>query len=87
METLSLWQRFILISNHSGLGYLFDQPNLNFRQARWLVTLSEFDFEIKYIKGKENRVAGALGRRVKLNHISIVSSSGTYLEEFILHVG
>jgi len=42
--------------DHSGLRYLFDQPNLNARQARRLATISEFDFEIKYIKGKENRV-------------------------------
>jgi len=45
-----------------GLRYLFDQPNLNARQARWLATISEFDFEIRYIKGKENKVADALSR-------------------------
>ena len=37
------------MSDHSGLRYLFDQPNLNGRQARWLATISEFDFEIRYI--------------------------------------
>jgi hypothetical protein len=35
---------------------MFDQPKLNARQARWMDLLSEFDFEIKHIKGKENRV-------------------------------
>lgn len=44
--------------------YLFDQPNLNARKARWLGTLSEFDFEIRYIKGKENKIADALSRIV-----------------------
>ena len=39
-------------SYHSGLRYSFDQPNLNVRQARWLATLGEFDFEIRNIKGK-----------------------------------
>ena len=49
---LAKW--FVLMSNHSGLRYLFDQPNLNAMQARWLANLSEFEFKIRYIKGKEN---------------------------------
>jgi hypothetical protein len=44
--------------------YLFNQPDLNARKARWLAFLSEFDFEVKHIKGKENKVADALSRRV-----------------------
>ena len=50
-------KRFELRIDHCGLKYLFDQPTLNARQARWLEFLCEFDFEIKHIKGKENRVA------------------------------
>lgn len=41
--------------------------------------LSEFDFEIKYIKGKEKRVADALSRRVQVNHTGTMSSYGKYL--------
>lgn len=48
------------MSDHSGLRYLFDQPNLHARKARWLAMINEFDFEIGYIKGKENRVTDAL---------------------------
>ena len=47
-----LGRRFVLMSDQSGLRYLFDQMNLNFRQARCLGTLSELDFEIRSIKGK-----------------------------------
>jgi len=70
IHALKMWRqyllgrRFIIVIDQSGLRYLFDQPNLNTRQARWLATLSEFDFEIKYIKGKENRVVDALSKRV-----------------------
>ena len=59
-----LGRRFVLMSDHSGLKYLFHQLNLNSRKPRWLATISEFDFEINYIKGKEKRVADALSRRV-----------------------
>ena len=38
---------------------------LNARQARWLEFLCEFDFEIKNIKGKENKVADALSMKVQ----------------------
>ena len=53
IHALKMWRhyllgrRFISMSDHSGLRYLFDQSNLNFGQARWLATLSEFDFRIK----------------------------------------
>ena len=44
------------MTNNKGLKYLLDQPNLNARQARWLAFLSEYDFAIQHIKGKENKV-------------------------------
>jgi len=34
------------MSDHNGLRYLFDQININSRQAIWLATVTEFDFEI-----------------------------------------
>jgi hypothetical protein len=36
-------KRFELRIDHNGLKYLFDQPNLNARQSRWLEFLSEYD--------------------------------------------
>jgi hypothetical protein len=44
--------RFKLKINHFGMKNLFGQPTLNARQTRWLEFLSEYDFEIKHIKGK-----------------------------------
>lgn len=79
-----LGRKFILMSDNSGLRYLFDQPNLNTRQAKWLATLSEFDFKIRYIKGKENRVVDALSRRVQVNHIATMSYLQIELQEWIL---
>ena len=71
--------RLLLKSDHSGLRYLFDQSNLNARQAIWLATISEFEFEIRYIKGKEKKVTDALNMHIQVNHITTMSSYGTYL--------
>jgi hypothetical protein len=57
-------KKFLLLTDNSGVKYMFNQPDLNARQARWLAFLSEFDFEVRHIKGKENKVADALRRRV-----------------------
>ena len=52
------------MTDNSGVKYLFCQSELNARQAIWLAFLSEFDFEVRHIKGKENKVVDALSRRV-----------------------
>ena len=43
--------------------------------------LSEYDFEIQHIKGKENKVVDALSRNAKLNFIAAINTYKTYLEE------
>jgi hypothetical protein len=58
---------------HCGLKYLFDQPRLNARQARRKALINDFDFEIKHIKGKENKVADALSRSVHDIHLATSS--------------
>ena len=60
---------------------MFDQQNLNSRQARWLAFLRGYDFEIKNIKGKENKVADAQSRNVVTNSIAAISSYKTDLED------
>jgi hypothetical protein len=71
------------MSDNISLKYLFDQQNLNARQARWLAFLSEYDFEIKHIKGKENKVADALSRHANLVYMTASSSYETDLEDKI----
>ena len=87
VHALKMWRhyllgrRFVLMTDHGGLRYLFDQPKLNVRQARWMALFSEFDFEIKHIKGKENRVVGALSGSMKVIHLEYVSASESYIKE------
>ena len=45
--------------------------------------LSEFYFEIKHIKGKENRVVDALSRSVKMIHLAAVRTYETNVKERI----
>ena len=62
------------MTDNKGLNYLLDHPNLNARQARWLAFLSEYDFEIQHIKGKENKFADALSRNARLNFAAYIST-------------
>ena len=48
------------------LKHLFNQQNLNAIKARWLSFLSEYDFEIKHIKRKEDKVEDSLNRHANL---------------------
>jgi hypothetical protein len=58
VHALKMWRHyllgrtFVLMTEHSGMRYFFDQPKLNVRQARWMALLSEFYFEINHINGK-----------------------------------
>ena len=52
---------------------MFDQKTLNARQAGWLALLSEYDFEIRHIKGKENIVEDALSRQQHELHTIVIS--------------
>jgi len=76
-------RKFVLMSDNISLKYLFDQQNINARQARCLAFLSEYKFEIKHIKGKENKVADALSRHANQLYMVAYSSYETYLEEQI----
>ena len=67
------------MSDNISTKYLFDQQNLNAHQARWLAFLSKYDFEIKHIKGKENKVADALIQNVNLIFSTIICTYKTDL--------
>ena len=79
VHALKMWRHYFmgrifgLRTDHCGLKYLFDQPTLNARQARWLEFLCEFYFEIKHIKGRENKVADALNKKVQKMHVASLS--------------
>ena len=80
-------KRFELRIDHNGLKYLFDQPTLNARQRRWLEFLREYEFDIKYIKGKEKKVVDALRKRVHELHATTISMCQSYLKDGFVEAG
>jgi hypothetical protein len=79
-------RRFKLRTYHNGLKYLFDQLTLNARQSRWLDFLCEYDFDMKHIKGKKNKVVDALNRKVHDLHTSSISMYMNDIKGRILEV-
>jgi hypothetical protein len=77
-------KRFELRTDDHVLKYLFGQPTLNVRKIRWLEFLSEFDFDIQHIKGKENKVADAVSRRVHELHATTINMYQSDLKDIIL---
>ena len=46
--------------------------------------LCEYDFDIKHIKGKENKVVDALSRKMHVIHVAAISTSTSYLKDKII---
>lgn len=55
-------RHFMVNSDHKPLIYLYNLKNPSSRLSRLRLDLEEYDFEIQYIKGKDNVIADALSR-------------------------
>ena len=56
--------QFEIWMDHKNLEYFMKAQKLNWRQARWSLYLSRFDFALKYVAGKSMERADSLSRRV-----------------------
>jgi hypothetical protein len=70
---------FELRTYHCAIKYLFGHPRLNAKQRRWLEFLSEYDFDINHIRGKENKVVNTLSRRMHEMHDTTIIIYKFYL--------
>ena len=59
-------RRFVVRTDHFSLRYFNTQKRLSERQARWRDELVQFDFEVAYEPGVNNRAADGLSRRPDL---------------------
>ena len=62
---LLLDKKFTLMTDHANLMYLkgYSDPKV----LRWMLALQEYDFEVKHIKGSDNKVADAFSRLCVVN--------------------
>jgi hypothetical protein len=65
--------RFVVKSDHNSLKYLLEQKDLNERQQKWVSIIQAYDFDIEFVKGKNNVVANALSRRPSIYAMTGVS--------------
>jgi hypothetical protein len=65
--------RFVVKSDHNSLKYLLEQKDLNERQQKWVSRIQAYDFDIEFVKGKNNVVVDALSRRPSIFSMSGVS--------------
>ena len=56
--------RFRVRTNHNSLKFFLEQKQLQERQQKWISKIQAYDFDIEYVKGKNNVVADALSRRL-----------------------
>lgn len=81
-----LSRKFVLMLDHGGLMYMFDQPKLNARHARWITLISDFYFEIKYFKGKEKKLVDALSKRLHVAIVAVLNFCESKIHEKIKEV-
>jgi hypothetical protein len=65
--------RFVVNSDHNSLKYLLEQKDLNERQQKWVRKIQAYEFDIEFIKGKNNVVVDALSRRPSIFAMSGMS--------------
>ena len=55
-------QKFTVISDYNNLKWWLKQPHDSGKQARWSLKLQEYDFDVEYKMGAQNKVADGLSR-------------------------
>ena len=92
VEKHSYWLlgvKFTCFTDHMSLRYLQTQEKLTRRQARWIITLQEFDMAIIYIEGEKNNIADLLSRSAAVAPVCAKcknKSSGTGINSFLQEI-
>jgi hypothetical protein len=66
-------EKFVVRTDHNSLKYFLDQKDLNERQHKWVSKIQAYDFDIDFVKGKNNVVADALSRRLSFYAMTDIS--------------
>ena len=63
-------RKFIILSDHRPLTWLFNLKDPLSKLARWRIQLEEYDYEIRYKPGVQNSNVDALSRMYKISEIT-----------------
>lgn len=66
-----LGAEFEVYTDHRTLEFFNKQQDLNKKQLRWQTFLTDYNFEIRYIKGEDNTVANTLSREFLNNPVIV----------------
>ena len=66
--------KFVVCMDHNSLRYFLEQRDLNERQQKWVSNVQSFDFDIEYVKGKNNVVTDALSRKPTICSLEQISA-------------
>ena len=72
--------KFVVKTNHNGLTYFLTQKDLNERKQKWVSNIQEFEFDIEYVKWKNNVVAYALSWRPSISLMDVAENWKAILE-------
>ena len=56
------YQPFLIRTDNNPLTYVMTTPNLDAVRHRWVAAMAGYNFEIKYVRGSDNKVTDALSR-------------------------
>ena len=72
--------KFVLKTDHNSLRYFLTQTDLNEKQQKWGIKVQAFEFDIEYVKGKNNVVADALSIRPSISIMDVAEDWKAILE-------
>nr|GEV71536.1 putative reverse transcriptase domain-containing protein [Tanacetum cinerariifolium] len=88
---IKMWRHYLygtrctVFTNHKGLQHFLDQKELNMRQRCWLELLCDFDYDIRYHRGKASVVADALSRKERAEDVRGMLRKGLPKEKLEPH--
>ena len=72
--------KFVVKTYHNSLRYFLTQKDLNERQQKWVSKIQAFEFDIEYVKGKNNVVADSLPTRTSISLMDVAENWEATLE-------